>query len=43
MKKITLTRHAKIKLAILRQHGFKITENDIRNVLLNPDRLSIRI
>ena len=40
MKKIALTQHAKMKLVILARHGFKITEDDIKDVILGPDRLS---
>ena len=39
MKKIALTQHAKMKLAILARHGFKVTEDEIKDVILGPDRL----
>lgn len=40
MKKIIFTQHVKMKLAILERHGFKITEKDVKDVLLKPDRIS---
>jgi len=35
--KIIFTDHAKIKFEILNQHGFKVEEKQIRDIIENPD------
>ena len=37
--KIKFRKHAKVKFGFLRQNGYKITENEVRKALLNPDRI----
>jgi hypothetical protein len=38
--KITFTSHARIKFKILEKHGFKLTENQISEIVKNPESTS---
>jgi hypothetical protein len=38
--KIVYTQHARLKFELLERHGFKVSEAQIREVILNPDSVT---
>ena len=39
IKQVMFSAHAKVKLQILRRHGFEIQEKDVVNVVKHPDKV----
>lgn len=37
---VHFTPYARAKFAFLREHGFRLTEDDVRRAVLEPDRVS---
>jgi len=38
--KIVYTQHARLKFELLERHGFKVSEAQVREVILNPDSVA---